>query len=57
MRAVPESVLEEALEQIEAMDADRDDSCVSCDVRHDSPHRPDCRYVRVRDALIKALGR
>jgi hypothetical protein len=62
MRAVSESVLLEALEQIEAtwenLDYETGGDCTACGgaLLPDDPHKPDCRYVRVRDALRRVLG-
>jgi hypothetical protein len=68
---VDRKLLEEALEQIEATwvdwttDRGPPGCCISCgnDARHSEPNGPpvidhddDCRYVRVRDALSKALA-
>ncbi len=76
MRAVPESVLVEALEQIEATYETNDgELCRACgkypeeyslarmEWRHRGgpfvtpQHKPDCRFVRVRDALKGSLGK
>ncbi len=66
MRAVPESVLEEALEQIEAtwersVDHGSGTECGGCERRQwqimENGHAPNCRYVRVVEALKKAMGR
>lgn len=61
---VERAVLAEALEQIEASWLSHDNICTGCGADRDDsrigladPHRHDCRFVRVRDALRKALGR
>jgi hypothetical protein len=71
MRAVPESVLEEALEQIVRsqelvlLERSRCSACDACESRHESVqdgaamqdnHEPDCRYKRVTEALRRVLG-
>ena len=54
---VDRSVIEEALEQLQHTHQDPEASCCwQCRALYTDKHEPGCRYVRVRDALKKAIG-